>query len=239
MLFNRVRPRRGESAAERLRAFTLIEAGALPDEVPFERVARLEDAIRWAIADNEELTKLLARLELHDPTTHAHLYRVGRLAGHMALVIGIGRIELRNIVSAAIFHDIGKLAIPAAILQAPRSLTSDEWTVMRSHTLAGQQILNRLGQHNTALIAATHHERIDGSGYPYGLRGSAISLQTQIVTIADVYDTMTSGRPYARAVSTKKALDEIERYAGRHYAVDLVDALFAALENADHDSAQA
>lgn len=148
----------------------------------------------------------------------------------MAIAIGARTDELRDIVASGIYHDVGKISTPRSILTAPRSLTEDEWVIMRGHTLAGEQLLKERGSHALAHVAATHHERIDGSGYPHGLRGGAIALHVQLVTVADIYDTLTTGRAYAKAISRQRALDELERYAGKHYATELLTALYEALD---------
>jgi HD-GYP domain-containing protein (c-di-GMP phosphodiesterase class II) len=181
--------------------------------------------------EDERDRALFARIEQHDRATHEHIKAVGRLAGHMAIAIGARPDELLDIVSSGLYHDIGKIVVDQQILVAPRALTEDEWVIMRSHTLAGERLLKERGAHGLAHVAATHHERIDGSGYPHGLRGGAIALHVQLVAVADIYDTLTKGRSYTKAISQQRALDEIERYAGQHYASELIAALYEALES--------
>lgn len=198
-------------------------------DVLTDQTARVEEAIAAAVEDARDRA-LIARMEQHDRATHEHIKAVGRLAGHMAIAIGARPDELRDIVASGLYHE-GKVLVDQQILSAPRALTDDEWVIMRSHTLAGEELLKARGSHGLAHVAATHHERIDGSGYPHGLRGGAIALHVQLVTVADIYDTLTTGRTYAKAISQQRALDELERFAGQHYATELIAALYEALES--------
>lgn len=203
---------------------------AVTRDVLTDKTARVEEAIAAAMEDARDRA-LIARVKCHDRATHEHVIAVGRLAGHMAIAIGARPDELLDIVASGLYHDLGKLAVSAELLAAPRALTETEWVIMRSHTFAGEQLLKNRGSHGLAHVAATHHERIDGSGYPHGLRGGAIALHVQLVTVADIYETLTTGRSYAKAISQQRALDELERFAGQHYATELIAALYEALES--------
>jgi putative two-component system response regulator len=127
-------------------------------------------------------------------------------------------------------HDIGKIGIPDRILLKPGKLTPDEWVVMKQHTTIGAKILEnsaagfiRLGE----IIAITHHEKWDGSGYPHGLQGKRIPLVGRIVAIADVFDALTSKRPYKEAFSLEKSYRIIREGRGNHFDPRVVDTFFA------------
>jgi HD-GYP domain-containing protein (c-di-GMP phosphodiesterase class II) len=213
---------------EPVRRFTMLRA--VSPELLTDQRSRVEQAIAAALEDARD-RELIARIQRHDQATHEHVLSVGQLAGHMACAIGARADELIDIVGSGLFHDLGKIEVPPSILSAPRALTKDEWVIMRTHALAGEQLLKQRGAHGLAHVAATHHERIDGSGYPHALRGGAIALHVQLVTVADIYDTLTRGRCYAKAIGRQEALDELERYAGKHYAAELLSALYEALDS--------
>jgi putative two-component system response regulator len=120
-------------------------------------------------------------------------------------------------------HDIGKLHVPDRIILKPGPLTPDEWEIVRSHTVHGDEILGDCEGFETARrVARWHHENVDGSGYPDRLRGTEIPLEARIVRIADAFDAMTNDRPYSRARSAEDALDELDRYRGLQFDPELV-----------------
>lgn len=123
----------------------------------------------------------------------------------------------------AYLHDLGKLAIPDSILKKPGKLEPEEWERMQAHTTLGEEMARRLGflPQATLQVIRHHHERWDGSGYPDGLAGEAIPLLARVFALADVYDALTSERPYKRAWSHEEALAEIRRQAGRHFDPEL------------------
>ena len=130
-------------------------------------------------------------------------------------------------------HDIGKIGIPDHILQKPGKLTPEEWEIMKSHTTIGDDII---GDDNSNLlqvariIALNHHEKWDGSGYPKGIAGEAIPIEARIVSIADVFDALTSIRPYKTAWTIEEAVDYIKQQSGSHFDPTLVAAFLVALE---------
>ncbi|HSX69469.1 MAG TPA: HD domain-containing phosphohydrolase, partial [Pseudomonas sp.] len=134
--------------------------------------------------------------------------------------------------NAAPMHDVGKIGIPDAILQKNGKLDEAEWAVMRQHAQIGAEII---GEHDSGLlktariIALTHHEKWDGSGYPNGLKGEEIPLAGRIVAIADVFDALTSVRPYKPAWSLDDALDLLRRESGRHFDPELVELFIGQL----------
>jgi len=136
----------------------------------------------------------------------------------LAKELGVAEHELKTIAMGAWLHDIGKLAIPDAILLKPGALTEEEWIIMRSHAQLGFELVKRIPfLADAAGIILTHHERCDGSGYPQGLKTADISLGARIFAVADTVDAMTSDRPYRAALSFEEAHDEIRRGSGSRY----------------------
>ena len=171
----------------------------------------------------------LARAGEHkDFDTAMHLQRMSLYSRALAEKIGFSETEAEIIELAAPLHDIGKIGIPDSILLKKGSLDDLELKQMRKHPLIGYEILQ--GSPSKYLqkgceIALAHHERFDGTGYPYSLKGVDIPLSARIVAIADVFDALTSVRPYKEAWSIDKALEYIRNESGKHFDPDLVDAL--------------
>ncbi len=188
----------------------------------------VEDATREVREREKETLLRLARAgEFRDEETGYHLIRMSRYSRLIANAIGLERDEAETIELAAPLHDIGKIGIPDQILLKPARLDAAEWQVMRRHPIIGHEILKgsaskyvRMG----ALIALGHHEKYDGSGYPNGLVADHIPLCARVVAIADVYDALTSVRPYKPAWSTDAALQYVTTQAGKHFDPRLVDA---------------
>jgi putative two-component system response regulator len=163
--------------------------------------------------------------EYKDNETGMHVLRMSHFAQTLALAIGCSAEWADELLHAAPMHDVGKIGIPDAILLKPGPLNDSEWQVMRQHPVIGAEIF---GEHDDGLlhlartIALTHHEKWDGSGYPLGLRGTDIPLASRLVAIADVFDALTSVRPYKRAWSVDEALAHIASQSGLHFDPDLV-----------------
>lgn len=133
---------------------------------------------------------------------------------------------------AALFHDVGKLFVEPSVLNAARPLSDREWESMRSHAELGERILRAHGAEELGRIVRSHHERIDGSGYPDGLRGMAIPWETRLLSVADAYDCLRAGRAYARPISHDAALDRLSN--ARHlYDLEAVAALISTFEDAE------
>jgi diguanylate cyclase (GGDEF)-like protein/putative nucleotidyltransferase with HDIG domain len=175
---------------------------------------------------------LAAVASVHDGKTSAHAHRMVRLAEETARQLGRSEEEIHLVRLAALFHDIGKIGIPDAILHKPGPLTEDEWTVMRRHPVLGQHILEQVGGVFELLshIVVAHHERWDGSGYPHGLAQNAIPLGARILTVVDSYDAMTSQRPYRQALSDAEARAELQRGAGSQYDPQVVEMFLHVLD---------
>lgn len=160
----------------------------------------------------------LRALDLCDRETKDHAHRVTEMTVRFARRVGVPEAELSLIRRGAILHDIGKVAIPDKILFKPAPLTEEEWSVMRRHPLIAAEILRPIPNSEPLLsIPRSHHEKWDGSGYPDGLAGRDIPLAARIFAFADVYDALTSDRPYRRAWSQRRALDYIREQAGAHF----------------------
>jgi PAS domain S-box-containing protein/putative nucleotidyltransferase with HDIG domain len=167
-------------------------------------------------------------LDLRDKETEGHSRRVTELSLRLARAMGRPEEELVHIRRGALLHDIGKMGVPDAILQKPGALTDEEWARMRQHTVFAADLLAPIHFLKPALaIPAAHHERWDGSGYPMGLSGEAIPLAARIFAVADVYDALTSDRPYRPAWSHDEAIAHIRKETGRHFDPAVVDAFLA------------
>jgi len=175
----------------------------------------------------EDLERLALVCEYRDDDTFRHTERVGYSAEQIARAMGVDGSTAWTIRRAAPLHDVGKIGIPDAILLKPSTLTPEEFEVMKTHTMIGHRILGK-GQtpilRMAAEIAATHHERWDGTGYPMQLRGLQIPLVGRIVAIADAFDAMTHTRPYRATSTVDEAAAEIERCSGHQFDPEIVEA---------------
>lgn len=192
-----------------------------------ERTRALEQA------RGETLFRLALAGEYRDDQTREHAQRVGRTAALLAAELGLADEMVQLIHRSAPLHDIGKLAVPDAILLKPGKLTGEEREVMKGHTLVGGQLLS--GSTSAVLqcgevITRTHHERWDGGGYPHGLAGDVIPLPGRLVAVADTFDALSHQRPYKHAWSLERAVEEIQRLAGSQ----LDPAVVQAFDRLDH-----
>jgi putative nucleotidyltransferase with HDIG domain len=173
----------------------------------------------------EAIESLNATVEAKDPYTAGHSQRVQDISVAIGARLGLDKARLDSLRLAGLFHDIGKLAVPDAILTKPARLTSEEFEQIQQHSEAGARIIGRLGRLRDAVpIIRHHHERWDGHGYPDGIAAEAIPLEAAIVGLADAWDAMTTDRPYQRALSVQEALGEIRRGRGTQFAPEVVDA---------------
>ena len=212
----------------------------LPDETADSSEAlRLADqrmyadkhSARRAGAAQEIARTLLSALAQRDPHLTSHLADVGQLATGTAAALELDPEQVELIGLGAELHDIGKVAIPEAILDKPGPLTGEEWTVMRGHTLAGQRILDTSPALTQAgPLVRSSHERWDGTGYPDGLAGTAIPLGARVIAVCDSYDAMTSDRSYRRAMSEEVAVAELRAGAGSQFDPDVVAAFLRVRE---------
>ena len=169
--------------------------------------------------------------EYKDNETGMHVIRMSHFAHRLALAAGCGAEWADDLLNAAPMHDVGKIGIPDAVLQKPGPLDPQEWATMRRHPEIGAEII---GEHPSGVlrlarsVALAHHEKWDGSGYPAGLAGEHIPLEARIVAVADVFDALTSVRPYKKAWAPEDAMAHIAAQAGQHFDPELVH-LFAPL----------
>jgi response regulator RpfG family c-di-GMP phosphodiesterase len=176
-------------------------------------------------------------IERRDSASSRHLERVGAIAALLAKLTGSNEAEAELIRTAATLHDVGKACIPDQILTKAGPLTDEEWNVMRTHSSEGHLLLSRSASRVHALgalIASEHHERWDGSGYPAGLKGDAISLVGRISAIADVLDSLVSPSSYKPAWELSTALDYLRQGAGTHFDPMLVSVLLSHRADVEH-----
>ena len=183
--------------------------------------ALIQARTREVLASHLEIIKRLrAAAEFKDDETGSHLQRMSRVSQLLARASGLSEAEAELVFHAAPMHDIGKIGVPDRILLKPTPLTPDEWRVMRMHPGIGAGII---GKHDAPLlkiarrIALTHHEKWDGSGYPRGLKGEEIPLVGRIVALADVFDALTSERPFKPAWPIDNATNYIHEQSGKHF----------------------
>jgi putative nucleotidyltransferase with HDIG domain len=184
----------------------------------------------------QEMMGLAVTVEQKDGYTADHCQRIMKLSMMVGEAMGLSSNQLVELNLGAFFHDVGKVKVPEAILGKPSSLTQEEWGIMKQHTVYGRQMLeetNLPNLQNAATIVEQHHERYDGSGYPYGLRGEQICIGAAIVAVVDSYDAMTTDRVYRKGCSKEEALIEIERGYGTLYRSDVVDAFFSISNKID------
>lgn len=225
--------------AVRLMLGSLARSLTLAKEELARHNNRLEHEVRRRTADlHESQLEVVRRLgraaESRDYGTGMHITRMSRIAHLIARAARMDPDECELLLHAAPMHDIGKIGIPDAILLKPGPLDPDEWEEMKRHTTIGAELL--AGSHSPVVqlgevIALTHHERWDGSGYPHGVAGDATPLVGRICAIADVFDALISERPYKDAWDHQSAGNEISSQAGRQFDPELVD-LFLGLQPA-------
>jgi putative two-component system response regulator len=175
----------------------------------------------------EVIQRLAIAAELRDSGTGKHIYRMSRYCQLLALAVGYTKEQGELLLTTAPLHDIGKIAIPDSILLKPSSLEPHEFEIIKTHTTLGARMLS--GSDSVFLkmaetIALTHHEKWDGSGYPRGLKGEEIPLVGRICAVADVFDALSSERPYKRAWTMEETMAEINKSKGTHFDPKLVDA---------------
>ena len=178
------------------------------------------------------LSTVMQTLSMRDAMTARHSAAVARYAREVARMLELPEREQELIHTAALLHDIGKFIFPDDILFADRKLTDDEWEIVKLHPEQGAKLVDRIeGYGPVAEIIHSHHERIDGRGYPSGLSGDDIPLGSRIISVADTYDVMTSRDSYRRPVSSEAAIIELRRVAGSQLDVDVVEIFIKMIES--------
>jgi HD domain-containing protein len=189
-------------------------------------------AVEIAQRQRDGMLALARGAEAKDSDTGDHVVRVQLLAEDLALATGVEAERAADIGWSAMLHDVGKLHVPDRILLKPGPLTGPEWEIMRRHPIWGAEILAQgEGFEVARRIARWHHENVDGSGYPDGLRGDRIPLEARIVRIADAFDAMTNARPYKPARAIEWALEELARYAGTQFDPELARLFIDEIRN--------
>lgn len=194
----------------------------------FEELKATSEKLKRASLDT--VIRLSQAAEYKDEDTGSHIQRMGYYSASIAEKMGLIGEESEAILYAAPMHDIGKIGIPDRILLKPGKLDPDEWEIMKQHTVIGGRLLNGSDSYliNMAeTIAMTHHEKWDGSGYPNGIAGNDIPIVGRITAIADVFDALTSKRPYKDAFSVEKSFQIIRESSGTHFDPKVVEAFFA------------
>lgn len=221
------------------RANNMLQLGASRKALA-NRAAWLAEEVRKATfeivqRERETVVRLSKAAEYRDPETGAHILRMAHYSELIAKGLGLTLAEQDLLLQAAPMHDIGKVGIADHILLKPGRLTPDEFEIMKQHAIFGYEILK--GSSSRVLqagadIARAHHEKFDGSGYPNGLAGDAIPIFSRIVAVADVFDALTSERPYKKAWALDRAADHIKASAGTHFDPECVNTLFAHWDEA-------
>lgn len=216
------------------RANNMLQLGASRKALA-NRAEWLADEVRKATfeivqRERETVVRLSRAAEYRDPETGAHILRMAHYSELIAKGMGLTPAEQELLLEAAPMHDIGKVGIADHILLKPGRLTPDEFEIMKQHAIFGYEILK--GSSSRVLqagaeIARAHHEKFDGSGYPNGLAGEAIPIFSRIVAVADVFDALTSERPYKKAWPLERAAEHIKASVGTHFDPQCVAVFFA------------
>ena len=231
----------GPLAALALSSVATVAVSGLLESVERQRIAHVNDVLEEQVRERttelratelEIIQRLGQAVESRDEETGEHIERIAELCYELALAAGLEPAEAELVSRASAMHDVGKIAIPDDILRKPDPLTDEEREVMQRHTVVGGELLAgsrspvvQLGE----VIARTHHEHWDGSGYPAGLAGEDIPLAGRICTICDVFDALVSERPYKLAWAVEDALDEIRALSGRQFDPRLVELFLAVV----------
>jgi len=203
-----------------------------------ERLADMVDqqALRIEELFLEGVQTVAHALEAKDAYTQGHSARVAAYAGRIAAVMGLPDADIQLIELGAELHDIGKIGVREEVLHKTSPLTGDEYQHIMQHTVIGARILEPLLKNAPQILSVvrSHHERLDGSGLPDGLKGDQIPLHARVVSVADGFDAMTTGRPYRPARTVSEALDEVRRGAGSQWDGHAVDAFLAFCRDTTH-----
>jgi HD-GYP domain-containing protein (c-di-GMP phosphodiesterase class II) len=184
---------------------------------------------------SETLRALIAAVEARDAYTHGHSARVAELSVSIGLRMGLRPAALRALAEGAYLHDVGKVGIPDHVLNKPGALSDDERAWIQEHPIVGADIVGRAPSLRDALtVIRQHHERYDGRGYPDGLAGEEIALAARIVSVADVWDALTSDRAYRPAWPPDRALRHLEAERGAHFDPRCLDAFLALMAERGH-----
>lgn len=213
----------------------LVEFQASSRDITERREAQL--ALQRALAEirdayDKTIEGWVVALDLRDKETEGHTKRVTELTVRLAMELGCSDEEIVQIHRGALLHDMGKIGIPDEILHKQGALTEEEWVVMRRHPQYAQQMLSRIGYLSEALIIPYyHHERWDGSGYPHGLKGEEIPLYARLFSVVDVWDALTSDRPYRKRLPPEDVMRYLRDEAGRLFDPQIVDVFLKLIDS--------
>ena len=200
----------------------------------------VEDPLRKCYAELEDANRSMVRLiaamlDARDTYTLGHAARVSRTSCKFARTMGMGEEEIAQLEIAALLHDIGKVNVSDAILHKKGPLNAKQEEKMREHPVTGSDILLMAPLlHCYIPVVRAHHEWYNGHGYPDGLKGDQIPLHARIISLADVYDAMTSNRPYRRALSVKETIDEILRVGDTQFSSEMAKTFVEMIKNTDY-----
>ncbi|MCS6884378.1 MAG: HD domain-containing protein [Acidobacteriota bacterium] len=222
--------------SRRIRVKTKNEIGQLAEDfnTMADHIQQYVNELRRAAEDNRMLfigsvRALAEAIDGKDTYTRGHSERVMKYSAIIAKQMGLSDEEVEDIRIAGILHDVGKIGIDDKILKKPAALTDEEYKVMKQHPQIGAKIMSEIPQMKKYIPGMFyHHECLDGHGYPLGLRGEQIPLMARIIAVADVFDAMTTNRPYQKAMETEFALERIKSFVGTRYDGKVVDALIEA-----------
>lgn len=178
----------------------------------------------------KELLVLANSVEDKDIYTHGHIQRVKDYGLKIGNKMRLSNEKLENIGFAALFHDMGKVNVPDEVLNKPDKLTDEEFDLVKEHSAWGAELVSSTYFESLSKIIRQHHERLDGSGYPDGLKDEEILIEAKIIAVADAYDAMTSDRAYRKGITPLAAINELVRLKDVHYDADVVNALLEVLE---------
>jgi len=221
-----------KSAAEALlEACRAFDIGGSYERMRISGEVGTADRTRPSAADRQSTDALLAVLGERSPDLHDHLGKVAELAEAVSRAYGLPELDVQLIRLAAELHDVGKMAIPASILDKPGPLSEEEWALMRRHTVIGERIIRTAASlAPVAQLVRSSHERYDGGGYPDGLSAGEIEVGASIIAVCDCYDAMVSDRVYRRAMSRAQALAELRRCAGTQFDPVIVELFCCTVE---------
>ena len=200
-----------------------------------ERVGDLGVDHNSAVGTMASIRTLLAATRVRDPALADHGLRAAHIAAALAEQLGARGDDVEHAYLGALLHDIGKFGVHEAILWKPTTLDDDEWAHMRTHPETGHRLIADLVHPDVASAVLHHHERLDGAGYPFGIRSSSLPEIVRIVQVADAFDAITSDRPYEGARPASAALAEIRRCAANQFDPGVVDALEALFAGTSDD----
>lgn len=211
------------TSEEILQVTDLAVQGAMAVEQAelFQKVRAYADEVE--LSYDSTLKALTAALDAKDDVTEGHCERVSRLTGILARQMGLSDRALIDIERGALLHDVGKIGVPDAVLKKPAALNEMEWEAIRKHPLLAGVMISKVGFLEGATpVLMYHHERFDGTGYPFGISGDKIPLEARIFSVVDAYDAITSDRPYREARTHEEAMSEIARHMGSQFDPSIV-----------------